>query len=372
MPLSYKKLYHLFLHPVILNSMQGKNERILKAIKNVMLNFNVQNFEHLPGDASSRQYTRIGDAHGNTLMVMLLPASQNNSEEFARKTNNAAGATFINVATLFAQNNIAAPTILSYCDEQKVIFLSDLGDLQLFHQRHLEKPKLKLYYEKALIELFKIHQIKANSNIENTFDRTLYDLEFKHFVDQALTEHLKLPMAQTQDIFSELCKLSPMYLSWPTVITHRDYHSKNLMIKDENVYVIDFQDALHGPIFYDLASLLRDSYVSLQNNLQNELIGFYHEMSKEKKMHMGLSLEGFTWSFHLMGLHRNLKAAGRFFYIHQVKNNPNYLRYIPRSLSYVLQTLHDVDQLKILKTQLSPHLEQLIEQTKPYEIDANE
>src|SRR5947209_15226067 len=109
-----------------------------------------------------------------------------------------------------------------------------------------------------------------------------------------------------------------------TVFTHRDYHSRNLMVQDERIRVIDFQDALMGPSTYDLASLLRDSYLSLDQDLIDELVIRYLE--GRAKASAPLDRVTFLRLFDLTSVQRNLKAAGRFVYIAREKHNDRYLQ----------------------------------------------
>ena len=120
------------------------------------------------------------------------------------------------------------------------------------------------------------------------------------------------------------------------MLCHRDYHSRNLMLHDDRLYIIDFQDARMGPDTYDLVSLLRDSYVDLPEQTVNELIAYF------------LALKGttdpmqetvFRERFDLMALQRNLKALGTFGYQTTARRNPVYIQYIPRTLRYVRDNL---------------------------------
>jgi aminoglycoside/choline kinase family phosphotransferase len=141
--------------------------------------------------------------------------------------------------------------------------------------------------------------------------------------------------------------------SEPRVLCHRDYHSRNLLLREGQVYIIDFQAARMGPDTYDLVSLLRDSYVDLPEQTVNELIAYF------------LALKGVTGEdpdfrrrFDLMALQRNLKALGTFGYQTTARRNPVYIQYIPRTLRYVRDNLDHQPRFERLRELLATHVEE--------------
>ena len=133
------------------------------------------------------------------------------------------------------------------------------------------------------------------------------------------------------EAFHQLCE---EIASWPRVVCHRDYHSRNLMLHQEQLYWIDFQDARMGPATYDLASLLRDSYVDLPEEFQEELEERLRQQAAPDEPR-----EVFRRRFDLMCVQRNLKALGTFGFMATVRQNPVYLQYIPRTLEHVRRNL---------------------------------
>src|SRR5207253_10786640 len=146
-----------------------------------------------------------------------------------------------------------------------------------------------------------------------------------------------LPDEARHALRSEMRKSDAVMAVQPRVFPHRDYHSRNLMVQDGSLRVLDFQDALMGPSTYDLASLLRDSYLSLAEELIDELVIRYLE--GRAKASAPLDRVTFLRLFDLTSIQRNLKAAGRFVYIALEKHNDRYLQYIPRTLGYVRRNL---------------------------------
>jgi N-acetylmuramate 1-kinase len=139
----------------------------------------------------------------------------------------------------------------------------------------------------------------------------------------------------------------------PRVLCHRDYHSRNLMLSDASLYIIDFQDARLGPDTYDLASLLRDSYVDIADRELDELIAYFLALK-------GLAdVEEFRRRFDLMALQRNLKALGTFGYQTMTRRNPVYIQYMPRTLRYARSNLEKYPRFTRLRTLLGAHVEEL-------------
>jgi aminoglycoside/choline kinase family phosphotransferase len=139
----------------------------------------------------------------------------------------------------------------------------------------------------------------------------------------------------------------------PRVLCHRDYHSRNLMLHQSQLYIIDFQDARMGPDTYDLVSLLRDSYVDLPEQTVDELLAYF------------LALKGLTGTerefrrrFDLMALQRNLKALGTFGYQTTARRNPVYIQYIPRTLKYVRDNLENQPRFARMRELLAAYVEE--------------
>ena len=151
-------------------------------------------------------------------------------------------------------------------------------------------------------------------------------------------------------------KIAEVLASQPTVLTHRDYHSRNLMVQENRIRLLDFQDALMGPATYDLASLLRDAYTQLDEDLVEELMARYtNGMPKDS---IG-DVNDFRRIFDFTSIQRNLKAAGRFMYIASVKHNSTFLADIPRTLGYVKSNLQKYPELNTLRTHLAPYVPEL-------------
>lgn len=318
----------------------------------------------LHGDASARSYYRLTNKN-RTFMLMVLPEDKPTSmaEEITKTKRVITKLPFLEMQEHLAKKGVRVPEIIVSDIRHHMILLEDFGDdllLTVIQKKGSNEEKL---YKLALDELKKLstltrHDPKDSIAFSREFDSDLYMWEFIHFVEYGLDHQIQdFKGSDRGKIVSEFEKITQKYISWPKVITHRDYHSRNvILLPTGEIGVIDFQDALLGPVFYDLVSLLKDAYHKLSRKTQESLALYYKGIIRNTQ-----SNDEFMYNFDLMSLHRNLKAAGRFAYIDIVKKNPNYLKDIPLSLEYVKTTCEMHSELKNLKTVLFPYLETLME-----------
>ena len=325
----------------------------------------------LQGDASSRMYFRAR-AGERSVIAMVLPDNQPTSlaEEITKVSGEITELPFINVQKFFAPA-IRVPKIHAYDAGRGVLLLEDFGDdLLLSVIERSDDPARERIYEKALDELAKISSLARPAlpclAFQRRYDRDLYNWEFLHFVEYAIDRPLAGRVSPTDrdGILSALYAVTDRYLDWECVVSHRDYHARNLLLlpnAQHDIGVIDFQDALLAPVFYDLASLLRDSYFAIEPNSQARLLETYRAKVASRGLKMTASKDEFRFAFDLMGLQRNMKAAGRFFYIDIVKKNPNYLKDVPRAVGYIRSTLENHGELRALRARLLPLLDDIVQ-----------
>jgi aminoglycoside/choline kinase family phosphotransferase len=162
-----------------------------------------------------------------------------------------------------------------------------------------------------------------------------------------------LTAAERTALAAEWAAITGELAAEPRVLCHRDYHSRNLMVCEGQLYIIDFQDARLGPDTYDLVSLLRDSYVDISDRELDDLVAYF------------VALRGvadaaeFRRRFDLMAVQRNLKALGTFGYMATVRKIPVYLQYIPRTLRHAARNLQRYPELQGLRRVLARHVEEL-------------
>ena len=302
------------------------------------------------------------------LMELAEPEAFKKSEErVTRSTIPVKELPYINILNHLAQSGIAVPKLYDYHKSSGWLLLEDLGD-RTMEQEISGKGRdiIQHYYEQAVDELIKI-QIQGSRPGNKTcivfgraFDVPLLMWEFDHFLEYGIPYYASRPMIPSdyKKIRAPFLKMAKELASLPRIFTHRDYHSRNLMIHHKRIWVLDFQDALMGPHVYDLASLLRDSYTVLDEKQVDSLLAYYLDRIKHPKGQKQ-SPQAFRRLFDLMSIQRNLKAAGRFVYIHKVKNNPRFLSYIPQTLRYVQSNLDRYPELSIIRRILEPYLQEL-------------
>ena len=326
----------------------------------------------LAGDASNRRYFRI-ELNGSAIRSIILMQLAE-PEAFKKSEEAVSGAThaitdlpFLNVHRHLAKAGVAVPKLYYYDQTAGLLYLEDFGDLTLSDGcRDAMPAELKARYTQAIDALVQM-QIKATSPADpnclafhRSFDVPLFMWEFDHFLEYGIVARQGKPMSPDdhRPIRDEFEKIAGLLAGQPRVFVHRDYHSRNLMVDGARLGVIDFQDALMGPATYDLASLLRDAYIALDESLIDELIAHYLDQLEAQRQ-VWTNREAFRRLFDFTSLQRNLKAAGRFVYIDQVKGNPKFLADIPRTLGYVRRNLYKYPELFTLRKHLSAYVPEL-------------
>lgn len=287
------------------------------------------------GDASNRLYYRTTDETGKSIVIMALPKGKlSASEEITNLKQLPKEIPFLNVQRFLKKMGLPVPEVLFFEESKRWIGLEDLGDIQFLQKVETANDVTTLaWYQKAIDLLAKLQKnsgaVESCVALERSFDATLLNWEFEHYWEFLGHGDHSLFQKITGRITEELLQL-------PQTFVHRDFQSKNLMIHQDQLYLIDFQDALIGPKPYDLVALLRDSYIDLSDKLK-PLIDYYCEETQTNR-------QEFQRAFDLQTVQRKLKDAGRFIYIDRVKGNPSYLQYIPRTLGYVRQALEQLPE----------------------------
>ena len=330
----------------------------------------------LAGDASNRRYYRLHlfESPVSSIILMQLadPEGFTASEEaVSEPCADLQELPFVNVLSHLRQVGISVPVLYYYDESAGLLYLEDFGDVTLGEAcASVGKANIERLYGQAVDRLVEMHlraTFPRNASclaFRRQFNAFLLMWEFEHFLEYGITARLGTPMREKDAdvVREEFRKIADWIATQPQVFTHRDYHSRNLMVNDEQLGVIDFQDALMGPATYDLASLLRDSYVELEEDLIDRMIDRYIEglsQGLEATMQTQMLLSNrsaFRRLFDFTSIQRNLKAAGRFVYIDRVKSNPHFLADIPRTLGYVRRNLERYPELHILRSHLTPYI----------------
>jgi aminoglycoside/choline kinase family phosphotransferase len=309
----------------------------------------------LTGDASDRRYFRIIPADGPSIVLALHAGPI----DFASLP-------FARVADLLQLIPLPVPSILGHSDELGIIALQDLGDVTL--QAHLgaaSPAEHAALYRQAVALIEQLQRRGADLESEScppyrvAFDveKLTWELEFfaTYFVQGY--RGIALDAADRAALSEEWRAIVQELAAEPRVLCHRDYHSRNLMLRDGSLYIIDFQDARMGPDTYDLVSLLRDSYVDIGDRELDELIAYF--LALKKSDGTPTSADEFRRRFDLMALQRNLKALGTFGYQTVTRRNTVYIQYMPRTLRYVRTNLEKQPRFARLRALLGAHIEEL-------------
>jgi N-acetylmuramate 1-kinase len=328
--------------------------------------------EKLPGDASNRCYYRLfldDNQQPGSMIVMVLadPDPHKGAEEAEKLKAQLDELPFLNVARFFSDLGVRVPRIYHYDREGGFIFLEDFGDMLLEEAfEECSDDKLKDLYRHAVENLVVINYRGAAGRSDDCiaflreFDDELFKWEFEHFIEYGIeSKGIKISDEDRAVFDKAFTDISKNLAALPQVVCHRDYHSRNLIVLNDELGIIDFQDALLGPAPYDLASLLKDSYVCLDDDLIDELVALYIEKANEQGAQ--LDPQEFRRNFDLQSIQRNLKAAGRFDYIDQVKGNPNFLKHIPHTLDNVRRNMAKYPFLHPLKATLGKYVPALVD-----------
>ena len=283
----------------------------------------------LAGDASTRSYFRAFFSDASTAIIMLQAHSGGNEEE-----------AFVEVHQLLEQLGFPVPGILAHDPEKSVLLLEDLGDdlLETVTARASEKTLSDLYTQ-AVDLLIRMRSITAGDTGCRAFDLAFDEEKLMQEMNFFMTHFVggfckKAPSSSAAALLEEFfLKICRFLAAEPRIFTHRDFHSRNLLLHDNRLVMIDFQDARMGPVQYDLASLLRDSYVTLPEDLVNLLLGYYVENSGETDPGR------FRYVFDIMSLQRNIKALGTFGYQASARGSNRYLSSIPRTVAYIAKNI---------------------------------
>jgi N-acetylmuramate 1-kinase len=313
----------------------------------------------LTGDASDRRYFRVLMKNEPSQVLAL----HTGPIEFEKLP-------FVNVSRLLASMPVPVPRILAHSDSLGIIALQDLGDVTL--QAHLgaaSGAEHAALYRQAVtfIEVLQRRGDELASadylpyGIAFDVEKLLWELQFftKHFLEEYRGS--TITAAAREALAAEYSTIAEELAAERRVLCHRDYHSRNLMLYEGNLYIIDFQDARMGPDTYDLVSLLRDSYVDFTETQVEELIAFFLALrgGYSDQPDSASDHQEFRRRFDLMALQRNLKALGTFGFQTTSRRNSVYIQYIPRTLNYARANLTKYPRFGRLQELLGEYVEEL-------------
>ena len=299
---------------------------LIKAWLELELKLNPHNIHPASGDASFRRYFRFGDIQ-RSYIVMDAPPEQEDIAPFAR------------IARALKSIGINAPEIVAEEKNHGFLLLSDLGK-QLYLDE-LSEDNANSLYQRAIDALVLMQ--RSRTTLENDippYDRSLLLNEMMLFRDWLLQKHLQLSLNHHHEttLLDHFDYLATAALSQPDTFVHRDYHSRNIMhIENSPPGILDFQDAVIGPICYDLVSLLKDCYIAWPRQQTLNWCQYYFDNAQEAGILPHCEFQQFIMWFDLMGVQRHLKASGIFARLYHRDGKDGYLKDIPRTLNYIVE-----------------------------------
>lgn len=335
------------------NSPQGRFDGdYLKSWLEPLVKEPISRFEFftLKGDASDRSYFRVryflksSPAEKSSIIVMQLkePASEKEPD-------------FNRMQKFLIHLDIPVPKILYYDDGRGLLFLEDGGDTHLEDLARNSPENVIPWYQKA-IDLIVTMQTRVTQNmrpycpaytLKFDVEKLMWEMDFmiKHYIQGFLKRGLS--QDEVSNVRAALRGLCETLAEEERVFVHRDFHSRNLMTRENDLLLLDFQDARMGPRQYDLVSLLKDSYLILPESTRNELLNYYLQRMEQEE---GRSIPrpSFQKIFDWMSVQRNLKAIGTFAFQYMEHKNERYLEYLDPTLQYVRDTLHSRPDLEPL------------------------
>ncbi len=295
----------------------------------------------LTGDASTRSYFRIQMPNGGTVVLMKMP------ESFEEKSF-----PYLENYHLFRHLGIPLAEIYHMAPARGFVFLQDLGD-STYHELYSQwDSKTSLhYYLRALEAMRLIEHGKPSGDLAFDTEKLSWELRFfqQHFL-QGL-RGITFSPNEAGELNEHFLKLSGELSNQPRVLCHRDFHSRNLMVHDETLYIIDFQDARLGPVTYDLASLLYDSYIQHSPEFITHLERLFFTYHPEAQIQ--------RFEYPRMCLQRNLKALGTFGYQAARLGKTFYLEFVAPTLRYVLQHFEKLPEYAEMRNLLASHIPEL-------------
>jgi N-acetylmuramate 1-kinase len=293
-------------------------------------------------DASFRRYLRI-DSAGGQRIIMDAPPDKENCKPF------------VQVAQLLRDAKLLAPEVLAWDEAQGFMLLTDLGSQTMMEGIDRERPMANLGRYVQAIDALVQWQLASRPGVLPPYDEALLRRELSLFPDWYVAQHkgLALSAAQQQTLERSFDTIVARNLATPSVYVHRDFMPRNLMLtRESELGILDFQDAVYGPICYDIASLMRDAFLSWDEEFVLEITARYWEKAKKAGL---MDFEDWSSDFgafyravEWMGLQRHIKVAGIFARLTLRDGKPKYLADTPRFIQYISACCGRYHELKPL------------------------
>jgi aminoglycoside/choline kinase family phosphotransferase len=295
-------------------------------------------------DASFRRYFRATFADGSAKIVMDAPPQHEDCKPF------------LHIGKLFEDAGTHVPHVYAQDLTQGFLLLSDLGNTT--YLQALNTGSAKQLYGAATDALIKI-QLASKKDELPSYDEALLRRELNLFPEWYIAKHLGITLSEKQSAKLEevFKRILANNLAQPCVYVHRDYHSRNLMVTEPNPGILDFQDAVYGPITYDLASLFKDAYIKWEEEEIMDWLIRYWEKARKAGLPVREDFGEFYRDYEMMGVQRHIKVLGIFARLYHRDGKDGYLKDMPLVFEYLHRACAryiDLKPLQVLLEELQP------------------
>ena len=319
-----------------------KTDLLLRQTRTRIPQFDVDdiNIAAIEKGGSDRKFYRVRSSPDQTLILVKYNLEREENRHY------------VEIAQFLEGHGIRAPKIYFHDPEEGLIWIEDLGEEDLFSHRHESWPVRRAFYESALDEIARLHQlpesicIEMRDHLPAEFNAALYRWEQSYFFENCLGRYFKIDNVKLAALTTlpALEGIAARLDRLPRNLVHRDFQSQNIIVREGQAYLIDFQGMRPGLAQYDLASLLYDPYVDLSDAEREELIEHYCRQKRSRD---------FEEILRLCAMQRLMQALGAYGFLGLVKGHKAFLQYIPKALTALRQIIANVDGLEPLESTLS-------------------
>jgi aminoglycoside/choline kinase family phosphotransferase len=286
--------------------------------------------ERVAGDASSREYYRVFSPEKTWILCIDPDFGSFPSDQYP----------FLEIQRLLTRHSVPVPRIIGSRKSDSSILIEDCGNTLLQDMISADPSRNALLYKKSIDCLSRLQSITGKSDslpFNRSFDPEKLMFEFDFFITYAIenTHSTKLRTGTLATLQKEFRKISELlFRKEHLVLNHRDYHSRNILVSKNGPVLIDFQDARMGLPQYDAVSLLKDSYVTLDEQFVSDMQNYHYRLLMENKLTV-MDYDEYLYLFDIMAFQRNVKALGTFFHQAYVLEKKEFEQYITPTLAYL-------------------------------------
>ncbi|MCD4786083.1 MAG: phosphotransferase [Candidatus Eremiobacteraeota bacterium] len=324
--------------------LKNMNEKWNKIIFTIVEPPDIIKIEKIHSGGSDRHYHRI-HAKNNTFILQ----KTGNKKDIRE---------YVAMARCFEQNGVPAPEILVYDKTERIALMEDAGDIDiqsitLEMLKNDDKDGILELYKDIIGKLIRIQEIPISSLPDfvrsRKFDFEHYRWETDYFLENCVSLFFGISDMPIEKIRKELDQLAKSLFNEPSYPVHRDFQSQNVYIRNGNIFILDFQSARTGSIFYDLASLLKDPYVEIPEEIHDILFNHYIEKRKKAGVYRELDPTRATDIYNRVSLQRLMQALGAYGNLGINKGKSQFLQYIPPAVRLLHSTIRETDSFPFLK-----------------------